>query len=486
MKYDCIIIGSGISGLAAALFLAQQGKRIAVVEQASFIAPLVKRFKRDEVWCDPGFHYTGGFHPTGTLSILIRYLGLDDKIKIIPMDPDCFDTLTMDEEKEFNIPYGFDHLQDYLCDRFPTSAHSVKEYVRTVQHINRETYFTNLSLPCEYIAHDIDRYKSLREFFIASHAEEALIKLLGSYGHFLYGVSEDEIPLHIHAYIMGSFYQSASMIASGGDGLVDAFKIRLYEEKVDFFLKQKITAVLIDDFRKVKGVKTEDGTILECDSCICTIHPQLLSDILPREKLKPAFFNRLKQFENTSAAFVVFLRVDRIPTKLQKANYYRFSSGCDNAKSAIAFMSPNKEAEINGRRSLTVIRPCGGDLFRHYLHANTMKRDASYFELKEQIAEETTEALYVNFPELRGNAQVVAVATPATYFKYTNTIDGSIYGIKQSIHRSPLGPLTPIHNFYLAGQSIIPGVMGAIVSSLQAVTNVIKTEQLWSGIQRCL
>lgn len=483
MRYDCVIIGSGISGLASALFLAKLGKRVAIIERAATLAPLLSRFKRGEVWCDPGFHYSGGLHHSGSLAALFRYLGL--KVRSIPLDPEGFDVINMDDDLQIRIPNGYDHLEYALCEQFPGSALAIREYLKAVQHINRETCFLNLSLPSDHVGQNINRLTSLREFLSIHHAEEKLIRLIGGHGEFLYGVSEDEVPMHMHAAIMSTFYQSAHMVISGGDGLVGAFKQRLAEEAVDIYLNHEAASLIVDEHRCVQGIRCENGTYFESKTCISTVHPQLLRDLLPRERLKPAFFNRLAQMQNTTPAFVLFMKADQVPLQLQKANYYHFSSLSTSTR-PLAVMASSGEAEVQGKRSLSIITSCSPGLFSRYMGCGSMKRDTVYHELSEQIVAEMTGTMRTCFPELQAGAQIVARATPATYKRYTNTIDGSMYGIKQSVRQSSLGVETPVHNLFLAGQSIFPGVMGGVLSSLQVAMQIDNREHLWSTIQRCL
>src|SRR3990172_12135587 len=110
MKYDSVIIGSGITGLTSALVLAQHGYRVAIVEKNRSIAPLLRRFKRGNVWCDPGFHYSGGFEESGVLSILLRYLRMRDDIRPLPMARDGFDIL-YSNDREIAIPCGLERVR---------------------------------------------------------------------------------------------------------------------------------------------------------------------------------------------------------------------------------------------------------------------------------------------------------------------------------------------------------------------------------------
>ena len=211
-KYDHVVIGSGVSGLTTAIILGKFGRKVALLEQYSHTAPLVRRFKRNNSWCDPGFHYSGGLHESGPLTILFRYLGLTDHLKVLPMDPDGFDYLSFKGVAEYKIPYGYDRLQDYLCTQFPKSAKAVKQYFKKIEDINSHTAFMNPQAPFKQFSSEVYLNQSLESYLKSIGAELKLIDLLGNHGYVLYGSSASEAPMHTHAYIMGSFYKSSSLV----------------------------------------------------------------------------------------------------------------------------------------------------------------------------------------------------------------------------------------------------------------------------------
>ncbi|MEJ2055760.1 MAG: NAD(P)-binding protein, partial [Calditrichaceae bacterium] len=234
-KYDHVVIGSGVSGLTTAIILGKFGKKVALLEQYSHTAPLIRRFKRNDSWCDPGFHYSGGLNNTGSLTILFRYLGLADKIKILPMGPDGFDILSFKGRYEYKIPYGFDRLQDYLCANFPNSLQAIRKYINKINQINESTAFMNLHAPFNEFSSEIYLNHSLYSFLKSVGAEDGLIELLGNHGYVLYGSHASEVPLHTHAYIMGSFYESPSLITDGGNGLINAFEEEITKYDISVF-----------------------------------------------------------------------------------------------------------------------------------------------------------------------------------------------------------------------------------------------------------
>ena len=58
-RFDCIIIGSGISGLALASMLSKSGKKVLVLEKHYTPGGYTHTFTRDDWEWDVGMHYIG-------------------------------------------------------------------------------------------------------------------------------------------------------------------------------------------------------------------------------------------------------------------------------------------------------------------------------------------------------------------------------------------------------------------------------------------
>lgn len=77
-------------------------------------------------------------------------------------------------------------------------------------------------------------------------------------------------------------------------------------------------------------------------------------------------------------------------------------------------------------------------------------------------------------------------ATPSTFESYTGTVAGAAYGLKHSTNQWGLQATTPIKDLYLAGQSVLaPGLLGAMISSLLAVSHILGHETVWNEIRKC-
>ncbi len=475
-RFETIVIGAGISGLTTALLLAQNGRKVALVEQKEYLAPLLRRFKRDGLWCDPGFHYSGGLDEKGTLRLLLRYLGVEEHLECVPLPSDGFDRLRLDG-REFVLPFGWEALEERLSSYFPKSAPAIRRYMEKIQEIIYGSGFLNLNQDFNTFAPELRQNISLARFLREAGAEEGLIRLLGSHGKVLYGATAEEVPLFIHASIMGLFYKSAHTIRGGGDALVKAFKKRLETEEVDIRLGQAVQTISVNDKRQVTGVVLENGEALHADVCISTLHPWTLADVLPKEKVRPAFLTRLRGLENSFAPFLTFYKLKEIPESIRESNYYLFKG--EKPQLDIAFMAANQQAEFSGGKALTVLSVDRSGQF--------LKRSPeAYQAYKQEQAEAITHKIIATFPQLSGKLELLDAAAPETLFKYTRSPQGSIYGIKPTVKQINLGAVSSVRRLYLAGQSVQSGVMGAVISSFMAVNSMMELTDLKERITQWL
>lgn len=94
-RWDAIVIGSGIGGLAAAALLAKHaGKRVLVLERHYTAGGYTHAFRRPGYQWDVGVHYIGEMHnPASQLRALFDHLS-DGQLQWQPM-PDVYDRVIM-------------------------------------------------------------------------------------------------------------------------------------------------------------------------------------------------------------------------------------------------------------------------------------------------------------------------------------------------------------------------------------------------------
>jgi len=489
MKYDTLVVGSGISGLCASLALARHGQRVALIEQAEYLAPLLRRFNRGGWWCDPGVHYVGGMHSSGPLAVIFRYLGLYDEIRTTPLNPDAYDIVHAHAAEPILFPTGLSRVKEALSSRYPHSREAVSAYLDQVNAVHHETPFLSFDLPVETLMARKPLFgESLTSFLTRHGADAALVEMLSRYGALLYGSAGHECPFTVHAMVLGSFYYSAHSFRRGGDEVVDAFERGLCNAGVDVYSGRAVVALELDHHRHVRGAVVEGGDRLAGDSCICTVHPHLLLDLLPPGSVHPAFAGRIRNLEDTFGAMGVFLEVDDLPAELVDSNVYYADGepGAVSEDAGLAAMVCPRSNLQGERNSLCLVRPCTMDLPLWEACGRLGQRPEAYEAFKRREVDRTLDLFYRRFPSQRNRCRVLESATPCTYYSYTGTMRGAVYGAKQSTVRTPLRARTPVGGLFLAGQSVLaPGLLGAMISSLLAVCRILGPEPVWSELQRC-
>lgn len=508
MKPDTVVIGSGMAGVSAALLLARAGRSVVVVERHSRLMPLLHRFRRDGVECDPGFHYSGGLAQdfsegpgAAQFSILLRFLGLAGKITPVPLDPEGFDEIRL-EGKSYLLPYGFERVRRRLIRYFPDSREAVGNLLDMITQILGQNPYTNFSRPYSPAQSTGFERVSLGAFLRSRNADPRLIRLLGGHAEILSGAGAEDIPLPVYAYIMGGFYSHAAGIERGGDALADAFLERAREAGVEFLPGDGAERLEIDHRRTLTGVRLESGMMLQTDTCVYAAHPSRFPGLAGEPNLRPIFMRRLQDAESSAAPFVAFYRPEFPACNgLRRRGFIDLGTDSDipgkngtvGEKSAIMHC-PGGSGDNTG---LTVIRYLDPTVYAPFFQGSRIQgsrsvgsdgavRDGEYRELNRGITVQATAILAEKLSIQLEMCRPVATASPVTYHRYTGTALGSMYGLKQSVHTAGLTSRAPIRGVYFAGQSLMPGVLGSLYSSLAAVAEIMDPEMIWAGLRRCL
>jgi phytoene dehydrogenase-like protein len=144
MKYDVIIIGSGLSGLAAGIRLAMFDKKVLIVEKHTVVGGLNSFYIRKHRTIDVGLHAMTNYAPKGA-----RNTPLGKLLKQLRFSHDDF-RLHEQEMSEIRFPdkclrftNDFDLLQQEVREQFPDAMDGFIKLVAKIESFDELSLTTS-------------------------------------------------------------------------------------------------------------------------------------------------------------------------------------------------------------------------------------------------------------------------------------------------------------------------------------------------------
>lgn len=472
-QYDVIVVGAGIGGLTSALILAKEGKKVAIFERDTDICPLIRPYKRKGCEVSPGLHISGWMDDGEAISSFLKYLNVSDGVEKEINENGYGDIII--GSKEFHIPRGFDNVERALLSYFPDCAEAVHNYVRLVREVNEQSFYFNHSLT-PGVAGDNSGFKdtanyTLRDCLVRYHASQEMIDMLGSLSFILIGSRAEEVPFVIHAFVLGGFYKTPGFFTINGiKNLFANYKREFARFGVELFVNSEIEEILVGENKEVTGVRTGSGEIYSSSTVVASINPKLFKEKIDQNAFRPVFKRRLDEAENTIGMYVSFYKIENAKD-IQFENFVCHDKELD----VVVGTTKNHSGENNEQFIFAVFMADEDRPAPVNDEAKKILADAK-LKLMEKV-------LYKRLPNLKDKTVLLDYLKPWSFERYTKTINGSAYGIKQTLNSMGFQHKVPIRGLYLVGQAIYPGFLGAMISAFSLAFELFGTPEYWEKVR---
>ncbi len=496
MKYDYIIIGSGLGGLCSSIIMAKENKKVLVLEQHFKAGGYLHSFKRKSYQFETGFHFSPELGNGQILRMYWKYLGILDKLELVPYNSNHFHSLIFPDMK-LDLQSGLDNLQQLLIDTFPVEADTIVTYIQKIKEIKLYFVYFNANhkgdLDMEHKSFEI----SISDYLTSIGASERLKGVLLAHSY-LYGVPPKETPLGTHAIFFNALYSSSTDIKGGGDALNNALVESLKENGGEIHFRKKVIQIKTEN-KVIKGVETEDGTFYECDNIIFSANPTLSFSMFNEDIFRSTYTNRISEMENTTSHFGLYAAVDAdLSSHTNDVLYFPDynidrlyeSAASDMPHDAFLYYTvPTARLGVTGDNK-HLIETISMDNYKNYTKWSKTKfgkRPENYTAFKDRIKENVLHQLYSILPEIKNRVTFIEASTPLTNEHFTMSPMGSIYGIKHSMSqmRAPIRARTKLNGFYYTGQSLIfPGIVGVTITSFVTCSDILGQDYLFNKIDK--
>lgn len=505
-RFDVIVIGSGMGGMATAAFLAKENKRVLVLERHYTPGGFTHVFTRKEYEWDVGVHYVGDVHrETTELHKMFKYI-TNGKMKWEEMGP-VYDKMFFGKD-QYNFVAGTEEFKSTMKAYFPDEEAAIDAYVDLIYNTQKKQrfFFAEKILPNFLSAlfgrlmrkSGLQGNKTTLQVLQSLTKNKKLIAVLtGQFGD--YGLPPSQSSFLMHAALIKHYMKGACYPVGGAQEIFRTVAPTVLQAGGQIFTNAEVKQVLVKNGKAV-GVQMADGKeifapLVVSSTGVFNTYTKLLDAAAQQQT---GAVELLKKVQPSVAHVCLYIGIKESNKTLQlgKSNYWIFPDTYDHDQNIETYLA-NPEAELPvvyisfpsskdpdwdnrypGKTTIEIITLAPYAWFEKWKDGRWMKRGDEYKAWKEKMSQRLLEALFNKHPELRGKIDYYELSTPLSTAHFVNYEQGEIYGIDHTTQRFEqrfLKPRTGIKNFYLTGQDIVScGVGGALFSGLitaSAITN---------------
>lgn len=454
-RYDTIIIGAGMSGLAAGIRLAMFDKKVVILEKHSIPGGLNSYYQRKNSDAggirqfDVGLHALTNFIKKGEkgkpFSKLLKQLRLSyDDFKLCPQSYSKiqFPDVTLKFSNDFEL------LWNEVNEKFPHDKDSFSALVSKVKDFNE----LDLS----------KSYSSSRDVLRTLLSDPLLIEMILC-PLLIYGSAwEDDMDFSQFVIMFKSLYFEGFSRPEGGvRTIITLLMDKLKSLGAEVRFKAPVEEILTDESNRVLGVKVL-GEELLADTVLSSIgYPEtvkitkpLASEISPRVGamtfLESLFVFDKKIPQTVTDSTITFYNNKNTYDYRPAQNYF------DSTSAVVCFPDNYEPLKTSDEGMVRVTFMANFDQWK------TLTKD-DYLEKKSIVGDEALALVKKLTPGFDGKLLFKDIFSPLTIEKYTWHLNGTVYG---STDKTRDG-VTPVKNLFIIGtdQGFL-GIVGALLSGI--------------------
>ncbi|MBW2466942.1 MAG: NAD(P)/FAD-dependent oxidoreductase [Deltaproteobacteria bacterium] len=463
-KYPLLIIGGGLSGLAAGIRFARFGQKVLILEKHSKIGGLNSYYHRQGKLLETGLHAVTNFarpeDKHAPLNRLLRQLKIPRRNLVL--HEQIFSEIIFPGRASLCFSNDFNLLLQQIKEAFPGSTLSFTDFVAALDQYDPFVLKANISA---------------REYVSSFLQDELLVEMLFCPIMFYGSSEEDDMDLSQFVILFRSIFQEGFFRPQGT--IKDLLELLLNQYK-SFDGEIELSAGVDEIFtenNRISGVRTSAGEEILCDNLISTAGFPETRKLFHSADSAKTFSNSNAEKISSRLSFVEsiyllgqseikYLPKDRtiiFYNLADKFTYHRPIDPIDPSSGVICFPNNFQGTEKDDVVQLRVTHLANYDAWRK---AYDNKDKSMYRSMKKFWMEESKKVVGEIIGNCIENIVYEDSFTPVTIERYTSKLQGAVYGSPDKIKDGR----TNFENLYIAGTD--QGYLGIIGSMLSGVSMV--------------
>jgi phytoene dehydrogenase-like protein len=476
MTHSVIIIGGGMAGLAAGCFARMSGFKAEIIEMHSIPGGVCTAWKRNGYTFDLCIHWLAGSKPGTEIYRLYESLGLVQDRTFIKTE---YWVKVRDQKgNELTVYNNPDTLEQELLRISPEDKQFITGLCKDIRKISGVNLPVELSLLDKItfipLLSTITRYKEPMEKILAGVKNPVLRNLL--FAGLDWEGQSAIFPL-IGLALQGA--GNGGYPIGGSLPLAKSLEKRFQDLGGTIRYKSRVTSIIIRE-GQAAGVRLSDNTELYADAIIsCADGHTTIFEMLNGEFCDDTIRGYYRNLQPFPPILFFSFGINADLAHLPHAEVLLLDKPVEIGGSEHTLLSFNNYAKDPtlyppGKGVLTLWLPVRWEYWEQFPYQGDV-----YRQEKEKAAQDVIDLLVRHHPELSGAIEVIDVASPMTFARYTGNWRGSYEGwlvTPDAFFLELPNTLPGLSRFSMAGQWVIAGggVSGAITSARKAVKVLCK------------
>ena len=480
-----IVIGAGISGLSAAIYAQRSGFNVTLCEQHSIAGGMCTSWKRKGYLFEGAVHWLIGSNPNTQIYQIWKETGaLNEKVPVIFHER--FNAVEW-ESKIINIYRDIEKTATHFLEISPEDKKQINRLVKDVKA------FSNFKMPVTDIKGLKAQYPKRMKFSTLLKMIPALLRL-GKLSKITckeyvnqfknHGIQKAIKTIVPDEYAAVALIVTLSTLNTGDGGYPEGGSLAMIERMVKTFkdlggtllLDTKVKKIRIEN-QNIVGVTLNDETTLNAEAVIVAQDTMAALDNLFDTPLQDKWLTDLRK--NTKPVVCTFISIGIrcvLPQPIVPA--WELDEPIEHAgmiETQLCFYNNSGHEGYAPENSAVLTTLFMGDTYNFWKKA---KEEGYYEKEKQALADKIRSAVCKKFPQAQDNIEVIDIATPLTYEKYTGAYHGSwmsIPGVGDKMTNYP-GFSKKNIGLYFAGHRVMPpgGLPMAVYSGRMAAQMVCR------------
>jgi len=466
------VIGAGIAGLSSAIYTQRSGFDVTLIEQHSISGGMCTSWKRKGYLFEGAMHWMTGSSPKTELYQLWNETGaLNETVKVFT--PEIFSAVEYNGQI-INLFRDLEKTAEHLLAISPNDEKHIRRLVSDVKA------FSHMQMPI----FDIKGVKAQNPKHMTFNTILKMLPAFPKMGRLIKMSCKEYAEQFEHPGIQRLLhflqdYSAVSLIATlstldvGDGGYPEGGSLAIAKRMTETYknlggkllLNTKVKKVNIEN-GAVSGVTLENET-LAADAVIVTQETIAAVHQLFDEPLNATWITEL--CKSTKPAVCIFIGIG-IKAKIVQTPIptWKLDEPVKYAGMTVTEITFNNYVDYEGyapQGCTALTTALMGDTYDFWKKA---KNEGRYEQEKQALADQISRVICQKFPQAEGNIEVIDIATPLTYERYTGAYHGSwmsVAGPGDKMKSYP-GILKNVSGLYFAGHRLMsPGGLPVAVAT---------------------